>query len=164
MKTCTKCGFPKELSEFSKRSEDKGTLQSWCRCCQSEYNALYRENNSDKTLIRSRKYYENNREKEISRTSTNQKRRPIRSRRNAQLRYKYGIDVLQYDELFNKQNGCCYICGTPQYELKKRLSVDHNHLTEEVRGLLCTRCNQLLGHALDSIDLLSKAITYLQKF
>jgi len=44
-----------------------------------------------------------------------------------------------------------------------RMAVDHDHITGEVRGLLCKRCNRALGILEDSIELLQRAIQYLQK-
>lgn len=53
------------------------------------------------------------------------------------LKRLYGITPEQYDELFEKQNGCCAVCGRHQREFKTRLAVDHDHATGEIRGLLC---------------------------
>ena len=39
MKTCTKCGIAKALSEFARRKTARGTLQSWCRECQKVHAA-----------------------------------------------------------------------------------------------------------------------------
>ena len=39
MKTCTKCGIAKALSEFARRKTARGTLQSWCRDCHREHAA-----------------------------------------------------------------------------------------------------------------------------
>jgi len=44
------------------------------------------------------------------------------------------------------------------------LSVDHNHLTGEIRGLLCQRCNQGLGSFLENPEILNKAILYLKTY
>lgn len=55
----------------------------------------------------------------------------------------------------------CAICGAPP--TTKRLQVDHDHQTDEIRGLLCARCNRMLGQALDSEDMLRKAIDYLNR-
>lgn len=81
--------------------------------------------------------------------------------------YRYGITLKDYDELLQKQNGKCAICQ--QIEIKKNqhglvsLAVDHDHKTGKVRGLLCSKCNCLLGYAKDSIINLKKAIDYLIK-
>jgi hypothetical protein len=67
-----------------------------------------------------------------------------------------------YQELADLQGGeACAICGiTPS---KRRLSVDHNHATDEIRGLLCMNCNQLLGRAMESPDIMLKAMAYLAR-
>jgi hypothetical protein len=57
----------------------------------------------------------------------------------------YGISKLDYDRMYQIQGGECKICKVHQTDLKKRLSVDHDHITGKVRGLLCTRCNVCLG-------------------
>jgi hypothetical protein len=74
---------------------------------------------------------------------------------------KYGLTLEQYDELFNKQEGKCAICGKHQSELKQALCVDHDHITKKVRGLLCITCNRGIGYLNDNIQLLSQAINYL---
>lgn len=73
----------------------------------------------------------------------------------------YGIPEGDYDRMLEAQNGLCAIClGRP---VSKRLAVDHDHKTNEVRGLLCSRCNHdLLGAAHDSLDLLLRAVDYLR--
>jgi hypothetical protein len=81
------------------------------------------------------------------------------NRRNAHLKHKYGITLEQYNSLLTKQNGVCAICGNPPRE--KLLDTDHDHDTGKIRGLLCWRCNGLLGRARDSIEILESAIEYL---
>lgn len=81
---------------------------------------------------------------------------------NAHRKMLYKISQQEYDVLFSLQKGCCILCNTPLSSLtKKSLSVDHNHKTGKVRGLLCTKCNSLLGFARDDIELLRRAIKYL---
>jgi hypothetical protein len=53
-----------------------------------------------------------------------------------------GISDDAYKRLFAAQDGGCAICGNPPKT--RRLSVDHNHRTNRVRGLLCFRCNRAL--------------------
>ena len=83
--------------------------------------------------------------------------------KNKRLREKYGISLEDYNKMFANQNGCCAICGRHQSQLPQPLFVDHNHSTEKVRGLLCCRCNHLLGNSLDNPEILLIAIEYLIK-
>ena len=78
------------------------------------------------------------------------------------LKKKYGITQEQYNELYNKQNGCCIVCKKPQSELKKILCIDHNHKTGKVRGLLCDNCNSGIGLLKEDINILTNAINYLK--
>lgn len=50
----------------------------------------------------------------------------------------------QRQKLFKRQNGKCAVCKKDESHFKHRLSVDHNHSTGKVRGLLCYRCNRFL--------------------
>lgn len=76
------------------------------------------------------------------------------------IKRRYGMTKIEFDKMFELQNGCCAICHQEQ---KTRLHIDNDHITGKVRGLLCFNCNGGLGQFKDSIDLLSKAITYLNK-
>jgi hypothetical protein len=66
-----------------------------------------------------------------------------------------------YSGLFEKQAGKCAICARPASELTKRLSIDHDHVSKKVRGLLCGNCNTGLGMFKDNIEHLKAAIEYL---
>jgi hypothetical protein len=61
------------------------------------------------------------------------------------LKKHYGITIDIYNQMFEDQKGYCAMCGTHQSEFKRKLSVDHNHTTGKIRGLLCTGCNISLG-------------------
>jgi len=63
-----------------------------------------------------------------------------------------------YFELLGLQGDRCGICLTPFDGVPR---IDHDHLTGEVRGLLCHNCNVALGHFRDSEALLRSAIRYL---
>jgi hypothetical protein len=76
---------------------------------------------------------------------------------------QHGITAQQLFELHQKQKDCCAICHKPEV-IKSVLSLDHSHSTGQVRGLLCTHCNLLLGQANDDIMVLKGAITYLEKW
>lgn len=73
----------------------------------------------------------------------------------------YGITADEYWAIHEFQGGCCYICQRAT-GARKRLSVDHDHKTGIVRGLLCTPCNRnVLGHLRDCVMALARAIIYL---
>jgi hypothetical protein len=76
------------------------------------------------------------------------------------LERTYGLTTAQYDDLLARQGGRCAICR--QKPGKKRLAVDHDHVTGAVRGLLCARDNhELLGAGFDSTAKLVAAAYYL---
>lgn len=54
---------------------------------------------------------------------------------------KYGITIKDYNKMFTEQEGKCWMCSKHPTEFNKKLSVDHNHDTGKVRGLLCQGCN-----------------------
>ena len=71
----------------------------------------------------------------------------------------YGLTDIQYQELLKSQNGGCGICG--KIKKKYNLSVDHDHKTGKIRGLLCSPCNRALGILGDSSEALQKVLRYL---
>lgn len=79
------------------------------------------------------------------------------------LKRLYGISVVDKQNMFNAQKGQCPICLCKFKKLRDG-HVDHNHKTKKTRGLLCSRCNQMLGFSKDSVLTLSKAIKYLRKY
>lgn len=74
----------------------------------------------------------------------------------------YGITGDQYDLLYSRQGGVCYICRRATGKTKK-LAVDHDHATGFVRGLLCGPCNKILGHVRDDAATLDRASSYLRE-
>jgi len=64
-----------------------------------------------------------------------------------------------YETLFKEQKGVCAICN--QVPKNRKLSIDHDHKTRKIRGLLCGRCNIALGFFKDNIFLLQRALNYL---
>lgn len=72
----------------------------------------------------------------------------------------YGLSKAEFHSLLVKQGGACAICGGMERTSKKVLSVDHDHATGRVRGLLCHHCNVGLGHFQDDPALLTRAAVY----
>lgn len=63
---------------------------------------------------------------------------------------KYGVTEAEYRAMYRAQGGRCYVCRKASGKAR-RLGVDHNHMTGEVRGLVCTgslsamTCNRLIA-------------------
>ena len=88
-------------------------------------------------------------------------------KKESRWRIKYGITVDEYNKLFLKQKGVCAVCGKPETIVcggtLRTLSVDHNHKTGKVRGLLCASCNTALGYVKDDKEHLLELALYLEK-
>ena len=80
--------------------------------------------------------------------------------RRQQLKRIYRLTVDQWYALLEKQGGKCRICEIDNPG-GRNWHTDHDHDTGEVRGILCGRCNIMLGHARDSAKILLAAVSYL---
>lgn len=82
----------------------------------------------------------------------------------SRIKAVYDLSPEQYRQLFEYQGGRCYIC---RRQTQKRLAVDHDHRTGEVRGLLCADndwgCNVSLRRLLNSLEMAQLALAYVQK-
>lgn len=97
-------------------------------------------------------------------------RNPERARsysRKHLLTKKYGITPDEYDALLEQQGGTCALCHQPERvkdrmgRIREWLSVDHDHSTGAVRGLLCHHCNATLGHVNEDAALLLRMVGYI---
>ena len=93
-------------------------------------------------------------------------RQRVRDSKAARL-WRYGLSDKKYQELLIKQHGKCATCGEGETRLGRNgrvrsLGVDHCHQSGVVRGLLCANCNNILGHAKDSPDILRRLASYLE--
>jgi hypothetical protein len=90
-----------------------------------------------------------------------QKRNPERSarhKRNSNLIKRVGITLEESERLLIHQGGLCAVCK----QTIKLPHVDHDHASNEVRGILCFNCNSGLGSFKDNIQILMAAIDYLK--
>jgi hypothetical protein len=71
------------------------------------------------------------------------------------IKEKYGLSKEDYEYLLEIQDYCCAIC-----KKEKDLCIDHCHQTGRIRGLLCRRCNSVLGQ-FDNKDLYKATMEYL---
>lgn len=135
MKQCRCCGLEKPLTDFSIDKRWKQTYKLDCKVCYNEKKRL--------------------------------KYNPEDRRKDGLLR-NYGISYEDMCSMYTQQNGCCAICGKSVSLIsgktkKGKAHIDHCHITGKVRGILCTKCNTLLGMAEDSLSILSSAFNYLDR-
>lgn len=147
------------------------------------YNRNYYKRNSEKLRAASREYYRknaeqqkenrreyrmSNREKILARAKEWLKNNRARHRSNsiAARRKKNGFSKKLFAARFSAQAGCCAICSVTLGNGLTSIaaSADHDHLTHLPRGILCKRCNLLLGHAKDDPALLRRAADYLELY
>ncbi len=128
----------------------------------------WREENKAHCKAVSKSYYESNKKERNEYSKKYYQKHKEKYKRLAKiysieynLKSNYNLTLEQYDKMFEEQNGNCAICGLPQ--LMKRLAVDHDHETGEVRGLLCACCNMQLG-ILEDKEFCKKALGYLDGF
>jgi hypothetical protein len=134
VKYCPKCKTRKPLSDFWKNKTTTDGYQSWCKQC---------------WVI----------------TTTNRRNGPnreieLRQRQNRHLVRSFGITLEQYEKLLKTQGGVCAICHQLNPGIRK-LSVDHDHKSGQVRGLLCENCNRGIGQLQETASNLLSALAYL---
>ena len=83
-------------------------------------------------------------------------------RKKNRLKTKYNITYDEFINMLNEQNNKCTICDK-EFKSIRVTFIDHDHTNGKVRGLLCPKCNNLLGSCLDNISILKSAILYLEK-
>jgi acetyltransferase-like isoleucine patch superfamily enzyme len=123
-----------------------------------ETKRLFKESNKESIIKAGKARLENYENKHPKR-----KDNPYTYLRSRNLLRDFGILLSEYNELFEKQKGCCAICGIHQNIInpKKSLGVDHDHRTGKIRGLLCDRCNRAIGLLNDNINSINSAEKYL---
>lgn len=97
------------------------------------------------------------------RCATHHREHRARARRQAHehaVAGRYGLEPGDYDRLYRHQGGRCAICQRATGR-SKRLAVDHDHKTGEVRGLLCSTCNRFVGRLRDSAVAFARGCVYL---
>lgn len=137
----------------------------------TEAKRRYYERNRDLCIERTRKWREDNNEKykldQRNRLAERRENTPIEIRRRRArgyaLKRKYGITIDQYEELLERQDNSCALCGKSAEEHHTNLAVDHNHRTGEIRGLLCTHCNYRLVARHTDGSLLRRMADYIEQ-
>lgn len=133
-KFCPRCKVSKLDKEFATSSYNRDGLAQMCKECANLRNKKYRETAAGRE-----------------------------TKRRNNLKAKFNMTLEQYDKMYVTQAGRCAICHLHQFEACKAFSVDHDHETGEIRGLLCHNCNVGIGNLMDSTEILENAIQYLTK-
>ena len=190
-KVCIKCHHRKSVeNDFPKLTgRSQGNT---CNKCRTEYKkqwnrehpeqarasrakTLSRPETLERKRVHARQWHRKNRKlctqrtrewREQNRERYNQNRREWNAKNSEKLldrklRKEYGITVEDYKQMLLQQQGVCAICHRPPVP-HKRLAVDHDHKTGQVRGLLCAPCNNALGLFQESIEVVGRALTYLE--
>lgn len=133
VRTCRKCRVSKPITDFYVRKYKPHTpLRAECKDCTRKLQKKYRESKPDEVA----------RSKSVS---------------------MYKLSKAEYDRLHDQHNGLCGVCKNPQPPGRfKRLCIDHDHATNNIRGLLCNSCNMVLGKVKDSPELLRKLAEYVE--
>lgn len=88
----------------------------------------------------------------------------LRRHRRTSRRYcckAYGITLEQFETMVSEQKGMCALCCRPLGDMRQ--TIDHDHDTGAIRGIVHWQCNLVLGHANDDPAVLVRAIRYLAK-
>jgi hypothetical protein len=134
LKTCRLCDTEKPLtSEFWHKGSGIGGFHTYCKPCNAKYAKKWCLDNPDRKAATLLKNH---------------------------LKARYDITPEEYETLLKKQGGVCAIC-LGKCVTGQRLSVDHDHATGLVRGLLCVQCNGALGMLGDNSEVLERASQYL---
>jgi hypothetical protein len=162
-KRCRDCGEVKPLDAFYRHDGCRDGVRPECKTCNLAEKARRHAENPEPARERTRAWHEipENRE----RTKANHERykqdgRKAISNRRSHLKRKYGITLEEYEERLTAQGGVCAICRRPPRP-DISLHVDHNHVTGELRGLLCFSCNITVGHVREDADHLASIARYL---
>jgi hypothetical protein len=147
-KMCPKCKEILDVSAFNKSNRRDG-YQTYCRSC---HNKIQREKYNSDPIEKVKRQIRESRRKQLN---------PLAKKRE-ELKRLYNLTLEEYVEIYKSQGEVCAICKR-NCKTKKSLSVDHNHATGKVRGLLCNTCNTALGMFLDSPVLLKRASDYLER-
>jgi hypothetical protein len=160
MKTCTKCKAEKPKAEFYKNRSQKDGLANQCAKCAKEVQRGIYAANPEKARDRRRNYINRYRDKYNASRKANRWNIYI-----SECVRRYHSSRSEIEALLKITN--CEICGRKvsfaATNVHERPNIDHNHSNNQLRGLLCGYCNNVLGRAQDNPQTLIKAAQYLDE-
>lgn len=165
---CSHCMLDKSDNYFYRHPSIKPDgVRKKCTECRNIYRRKAHAANPDIKRTQSLNWDKNNRKRNADRQKRDRQNFPDRHK-NYSLKNAFGITLDDFKILLEVQRGVCAVCEQKETHKHqngkvKNLSVDHNHDTGEIRGLLCFHCNSAIGKFNDSVVLLQRAIDYLKK-
>lgn len=166
---CVICSTPIVVAGFGKRGGRRycslPCRQEGARRNVRASNARHRERRIAAAIV----YQGAHHEQTLARRRAHRAEEPEKHRawtRASYLKFKYGLTPEDYIALEGAQDGLCAVCREPERRRNadgspQPLSVDHDHATGVVRGLLCARCNAVLGW-IETPGRLPAALAYLR--
>lgn len=157
-KTCIRCNQTFPLESFYRDRTKKDGRTPYCRECRKSAAKRHYANYAPKQAARAKEVYDSD---------------PLSVNLG-----RMKMSKEEYYELWDRQGGVCAICGEEETIIdssgkRRRLAVDHDHACcykkrdtcgKCNRGLLCNRCNMMLGYAHDNISILRAAVEYLSRY
>jgi hypothetical protein len=172
VKTCTRCKTHKDLSQFHLDPKTKDLRVSRCKACVAHNSKSWYEKNKETVKAKALGYHTRNRDICIARQRRYLDKNPVLAIGRPLVKYWPGSTPQQaydnYSRMLEQQNNLCAVCYRSETAKDsrtgkvKRLSVDHDHTTGKVRGLLCAKHNKAVGLLDDSINLCYGLIKYLK--
>ena len=150
MKCCKKCNEIKSYTDFYvvRRNKDGSNCYSpRCKSCLKVDGLSY--------------YHSLTNDKKTERRKKTEEKLGKDYFKNYKLKNNYGISLKEFNEMYEKQKGNCFICE--QKISGREVKVDHNHETGKVRKLLCHNCNSALGLLKDNPTLFQRCAEYLNE-
>jgi hypothetical protein len=189
MKTCTRCGLEKPDSEFYQKPKHtckvchRAAVAKWAianpekirqykRTRSAVRRAQYAADPLLREAVRQRtREYQRQRRLQFGKAKINaiqrewRRQNPSKTKaqwRRHRLKRAHGITEADYRAMLASQGGMCAICGGPPKAcLGDVFCVDHDHVTGQIRGLLCGNCNKGIGCLADDPDIVTAAAAYL---
>ena len=166
VRTCYKCKLTKILSEFVNRKDKPLGKDYVCHACNNKILSDWKHSHPDRVREINRDGMSRWRKKSPEKAKAASYRwREKHPRRYRDLRIKgrYGLEVGAYDKILGAQGGGCAICKRSEPGGHGGFHVDHCHVTNKVRGLLCAACNLSIGKFKHDPAILQAAIDYLTR-
>ena len=132
----------KYMKEYRSKNRDKKNL----------YQREYRQKNLEKVRGYHNKYYAQNKDKIY---------KPL-ERKEYNLKKNFNLTLNEFDEMLKNQNDKCVICNS-NFTILKKPCVDHDHETNQVRELLCQKCNTVVGFVYEDLNIVNNLYNYIKK-